>query len=151
MAKLNLTQASKAVGISRNTLYNHIDEGKVSVETTQKNGKDIRVIDTSELIRAYGKLKTDKTDKTFNRTFNRTLKRKTAKVFNSKIEHVLRQRISGLEQEISELRKDKEHLQQDKQADRQREGELLNIIKKQQMALLPEQATKKGFFKRLFS
>jgi len=144
MAKLNLTQASKAVGISRNTLYNHIDEGKVSVETTQKNGKDIRVIDTSELIRAYGKLKTDKTDKTFNRTFNRTLKRKTAKVFNSKIEHVLRQRISGLEQQISELRTDKE-------ADRQREGELLNIIKNQQTALLPERTTKKGFFKRLFS
>jgi len=40
MAKLNLPQASKAVGIARGTLYTHIKQGKVSVETNKKGEGD---------------------------------------------------------------------------------------------------------------
>ncbi|RIV04103.1 DNA-binding protein, partial [Klebsiella pneumoniae] len=47
---LNLTQAAEAVGITRKTLYSHIDKGLVSV--TRQQGK--RYIDVSELIRHYG-------------------------------------------------------------------------------------------------
>lgn len=47
---LNLTQAADAVGITRKTLYSHIDKGLVSV--TRQQGK--RYIDVSELIRHYG-------------------------------------------------------------------------------------------------
>ena len=47
---LNLTQAAEAVGITRKTLYSHIDKGLVSV--TRQNGK--RYVDVSELIRHYG-------------------------------------------------------------------------------------------------
>ncbi|HBX3284122.1 TPA: hypothetical protein MJD21_26590 [Klebsiella pneumoniae] len=47
---LNLTQASEAVGITRKTLYSHIDKGLVSV--TRQQGK--RYVDVSELIRHYG-------------------------------------------------------------------------------------------------
>ena len=47
---LNLTQAAEAVGITRKTLYSHIDKGLVSV--TRQNGK--RYVDVSELIRNYG-------------------------------------------------------------------------------------------------
>ena len=47
---LNLTQAAEAVGITRKTLYAHIDKGLVSV--TRQQGK--RYIDVSELIRHYG-------------------------------------------------------------------------------------------------
>lgn len=47
---LNLSESSKAVGITRKTLYSHIDKGLISV--TSKNGK--RFIDVSELIRHYG-------------------------------------------------------------------------------------------------
>jgi len=47
---LNLTQSADAVGITRKTLYSHIDKGLVSV--TRQNGK--RYIDVSELIRHYG-------------------------------------------------------------------------------------------------
>lgn len=47
---LNLTQAADAVGITRKTLYSHIDKGLVSV--TREQGK--RYVDVSELIRHYG-------------------------------------------------------------------------------------------------
>jgi len=47
---LNLTQAADAVGITRKTLYSHIDKGLVSV--TRQQGK--RYVDVSELIRYYG-------------------------------------------------------------------------------------------------
>ncbi|MEB6225591.1 MULTISPECIES: helix-turn-helix domain-containing protein [Enterobacterales] len=47
---LNLTQAADAVGITRKTLYSHIDKGLVSV--TRQQGK--RYVDVSELIRHYG-------------------------------------------------------------------------------------------------
>ena len=47
---LNLTQAAEAVGITRKTLYSHIDKGLVSV--TREQGK--RYVDVSELIRHYG-------------------------------------------------------------------------------------------------
>lgn len=47
---LNLTQAAEAVGVTRKTLYSHIDKGLVSV--TRYQGK--RYVDVSELIRHYG-------------------------------------------------------------------------------------------------
>lgn len=47
---LNLTQAAEAVGVTRKTLYSHIDKGLVSV--TRQQGK--RYVDVSELIRHYG-------------------------------------------------------------------------------------------------
>lgn len=47
---LNLTDAAKAVGISRKTLYQHIDKGLVSV--TKRQGK--RYLHVAELERHYG-------------------------------------------------------------------------------------------------
>lgn len=47
---LNLSKAADAVGITRKTLYSHIDKGLVSI--TKVGGK--RFIDVSELIRHYG-------------------------------------------------------------------------------------------------
>ena len=141
MPKLNLTQAAKAAGISRASIYNHIKEGKISVE---QNKKGERVIDTSELMRVYGDLKISKTHK--------ASKKKTVKVFNTEIIRTLRQRVGGLEMQIRDLRKDKEDLQRDKEASRGREGELLGIIKQQSQALIspPQPPKKQGFFKRVF-
>ena len=50
MAVLNMTQAAKAAGITRKTLYTHIASGKVS--TVDVSG--IRGIDVSEIHRVYG-------------------------------------------------------------------------------------------------
>ena len=57
--KMNISQAAKAVGKSRKTLYRHIDAGKVSVE---KDATDSPVIDVSELQRVYGKVDTGVTE-----------------------------------------------------------------------------------------
>lgn len=50
---LNLTQAAKAAGVTRRTLYNHINQGKVTASRDKKNNP---VIDISELVRVYGNI-----------------------------------------------------------------------------------------------
>lgn len=53
MSKLSITAAAKAAGISRQTMYKkYINHGLISVETV----KDIKQIDTSELLRVFGSL-----------------------------------------------------------------------------------------------
>lgn len=56
MAIVNLSEASRLTGKSRDTLYRHIRTGKVSVakDTVGQGGY---LFDTSELIRAYGGIK----------------------------------------------------------------------------------------------
>ena len=51
MAKLNLTQAAKRVGVSRQTFYRHIDKKGISVSKDEEGRK---AIDESELFRVYG-------------------------------------------------------------------------------------------------
>lgn len=48
--QLNLTQAAKAAGVTRRTLYNHINQGKVTASRDEKNNP---VIEVSELVRVY--------------------------------------------------------------------------------------------------
>jgi hypothetical protein len=56
MAKLSITQASKAAQISRQTMYRkYINTGKISVELINEQ----KYIDTSELIRVFGVLHLD--------------------------------------------------------------------------------------------
>jgi len=54
MTKLNLSQAAKAVGKNRVTLWRHINTGKLSAER-DRDGNPL--VDTSELLRVYGELK----------------------------------------------------------------------------------------------
>lgn len=53
MSKLSITAAAKAVGISRQTMYKkYINHNLISVEVEN----DIKYIDTSELLRVFGRL-----------------------------------------------------------------------------------------------
>ncbi len=54
MTKYNISQAAKAVGVSRKTMQRHIQKGKVSYNPSEDGAK---WIDASELIRAYGNIK----------------------------------------------------------------------------------------------
>ena len=145
MAKLNLTQAAKAAGIARGTLYKHIQEGKISCQLDDK-GK--RIIDTSELMRVYGEIKQPET--THERSAERPIEHKETQE-ETGVAQVLRERIGDLEKQVEDLRKDKEE-------SRKREAELLDIVKQQQTLLLPpgdtqkdgKDAKKAGFFGRLF-
>lgn len=55
MTKLNLSQAAKVVGKNRVTLWRHINAGKLSAER-DRDGNPL--VDTSELLRVYGEMKT---------------------------------------------------------------------------------------------
>lgn len=57
MAKITILEASKIAGIARSNLYkNYINTGKISV-SVGNDGK--KYIDTSELLRVFGTLKTE--------------------------------------------------------------------------------------------
>jgi excisionase family DNA binding protein len=54
MALLSVSEAAKLVGKSVKTIYRHIDTGKLSFT---RNDNGAKSIDTSELVRVYGKFK----------------------------------------------------------------------------------------------
>lgn len=58
MAKLNISQAARATDKSRSTIQRHIKNGKLSVSHDTAGNVEI---DTAELIRVFGGLKTDAT------------------------------------------------------------------------------------------
>lgn len=60
MAKLNLSQAAKATGKNRTTIWRHVKSGKLSSE---RDIDGMPFIDTSELLRVYGELKSIATPK----------------------------------------------------------------------------------------
>ena len=53
MSKLNITDASKAVGVTRATIYKYINNGVLSAEESEKGKR----IDVSELLRVFGEVK----------------------------------------------------------------------------------------------
>jgi F0F1-type ATP synthase epsilon subunit len=139
---LNLTQAADAVGITRKTLYSHIDKGLVSV--TRQQGK--RYVDVSELIRHYGSVSlSEEKVNTFTR---------------SQTKHD-DDAISAMQRELVELRKlieKQQLLLEDKQeTDRLRE-QVTGLQNERDAASLAlekvkaelEAERKKGFFRRLF-
>lgn len=139
---LNLTQAAEAVGITRKTLYSHIDKGFVSV--TRQQGK--RYVDVSELIRYYGSVSLPE--------------EKINTVIRSQTKHD-DDTILAMQRELVELRKlieKQQLLLEDKQeADRLREqvtglqnerDAAAQELEKVKVELEAER--KKGFFRRLF-
>lgn len=56
MTKLNLSEAARAAGITRATLYRHIKKGKLSKESDHEGNP---LIDVSELMRVYPELNLD--------------------------------------------------------------------------------------------
>lgn len=140
---LNLTQAADAVGITRKTLYSHIDKGLVSV--TRQQGK--RYVDVSELIRHYGSV-------SFPEEKVNTVTRSQTKHDDDAI--------SAMQRELVELRKlieKQQLLLEDKQeTDRLRE-QVTGLQNERDAASLElekvkaelETERKKGFWKRMFS
>ena len=54
---VNITKAAKLAGIGRDTLYkNYINKGKIS---TTRDEKDRPMVDTSEILRVFGRLQSE--------------------------------------------------------------------------------------------
>ncbi|MBT1630130.1 helix-turn-helix domain-containing protein, partial [Klebsiella pneumoniae] len=56
MARVSISEAARLVKVSRPTIYKMLNSGKLSYTSVVKQGKGIKVIDTSELIRVFGSL-----------------------------------------------------------------------------------------------
>ena len=104
MAILTLTQAAKAAGVARSTLYRAIRKGRISVVSRTNGSKGI---DTTELIRVFGPLQ-DAAEQARQPNAQQDVA-------------LLRARIDALERE-NMLLKD------EVQASRERENKLLNVV-----------------------
>jgi len=54
MATVSISEAARLAGISRPTIYKLINSGKLNVTSIVKGGKNVKAIDTSEIIRFFG-------------------------------------------------------------------------------------------------
>ena len=104
MTILTLTQAAKAAGVARSTLYRAIRKGRISV-VSQPNGN--KGIDIAELMRVFGPLQ-DAADQAQQSNAQQNVA-------------LLRARIDALERENTLLR-------DEVQASRERESKLLDVV-----------------------
>jgi predicted nuclease with TOPRIM domain len=128
MSYVNITEAAKLAGISRNYLYvKYIKTGKITV--TRRN--DVPMIDTAEILRVFGELKTDDSNLVDN-----SIREITEK---NTIEYIeLREKLARIEAENRQLQErldDKERHLQDLR-------EVVKLLEHQQ----PQTTKKKRFW-----
>lgn len=93
MPSVNVSEAAKLAGISRQSLYkNYINTGKISV-TPDHKGKPM--IDTSEILRVFGELQADVSQVSKNDTSLQSKPSVDTRIFESEIER-LKAEVEGL-------------------------------------------------------
>lgn len=105
MARISINKASLDFNISRNTLYKHIKQGKL---TKDADGK----LDTSDLIRLYGTHVDSQQEPTTVDT-NATAQFEQLKQENQQLKQLLavnEMLVNQLQQQIQDLKQDKQHL-----------------------------------------
>lgn len=148
MSKLNITQASRATGKNRTTLYRHIENGTLSAE---KDATDTTVIDVSELQRVYGEIDVAAIDATSVATFQTVAKQQSDTVANQHVQ-LLEAKLQHIEERLEFERERRHEVQARCNAAEEREKKLLEIVEKQNLMLSAPQESKPGnFFARLFS
>jgi hypothetical protein len=116
MAIVNISEAIKLSGVSRQTFYSkYIDKGKITVSEDNLGKK---CIDTAELLRVFGVMHTDNVDKTGQDSF-----RQVEIASNTQL-------IAGLEKEVQLLREQMVDKNEQIQEYRQREQRLLDQVDK---------------------
>lgn len=147
---LNLTQAAEAVGVTRKTLYSHIDKGLVSV--TRSQGK--RYVDVSELLRHYGDVSLPK-DKVSDVTRSQSKQdidtSETLKAMQKELEE-LRMLVEGQQQLLLEDKQARDQQSQQQSTERQEQAELIEQLQRERDALSAalEAERGKGFWSRIF-
>ena len=105
MARVSINKASLDFNISRNTLYKHIKQGKI---TKDADGK----LDTSDLIRLYGTHVNGQQDSTTVDT-NISTQFEQLRQENQQLKQLLAfnvMLVNQLQQQIHDLKQDKQHL-----------------------------------------
>lgn len=143
MAKtlLNLSQAAKAVGITRRTLYNHVRSGKVTISRDVKNNPSV---DVSELIRVYGNVQLP--EKQIPTIIHRE---NTHKNFSSEQLDIMKKELADLKQAVTLMLEDKTTREKERQHYQEQQQTLQDEVNQLRKAL--EQEREKSFWKRIFS
>ena len=102
--KLNISQAAKAVGKDRKTLYRHAEKGRLTVG---KDGNGNPVIDVSELERVYGTLNLNATPDTVGKIGAKP-QNDTPKKSNDNT--ALKREIELLREQVGDLRSERDRL-----------------------------------------
>ena len=105
MSRISINKASLDFNISRNTLYKHIKQGKI---TKDADGK----LDTSDLIRLYGTHVDSQQESTTVDT-NISIQIEQLKQENQQLKQLLavnEMLVNQLQQQIHDLKQDKQHL-----------------------------------------
>ena len=105
MARVSINKASLDFNISRNTLYKHIKQGKI---TKDADGK----LDTSDLVRLYGTHVNGQQESTTVDT-NISAQIEQLKQENQQLKQLLavnEMLVNQLQQQIHDLKQDKQHL-----------------------------------------
>jgi len=105
MARISINKASLDFNISRNTLYKHIKQGKI---TKDSDGK----LDTSDLIRLYGTHVNGQQESTTVDT-NISVQFEQLRQENQQLKQLLavnEMLVNQLQQQVQDLKQDKQHL-----------------------------------------
>ena len=105
MARISINKASLDFNISRNTLYKHIKQGKI---TKDADGK----LDTSDLVRLYGTHVNGQQESTIVDT-NISAQFEQLRQENQQLKQLLavnEMLVNQLQQQIHDLKQDKQHL-----------------------------------------
>lgn len=139
--RLNMTQAAKAAGVTRRTLYNHINQGKVTASRDNKNNP---VIDVSELIRAYGNVNLPvKKTPTVSHSEN------THKNYTPDALSDVRKELAELKQAVTLMLEDKTAREEDRRRGEDERRQLKDEIKRLGEQLEQEKA--RGLWSRIFA
>jgi hypothetical protein len=138
---LNLSQAAKAVGITRRTLYNHVRSGKVTISRDMKNNPSV---DVSELIRVYGNVRLP--EKQIPTIIHRE---NTHKNFSSEQLDIVKKELADLKQAVTLMLEDKTTREKERQHYEEQQQTLQDEVNQLRKAL--EQEREKSFWKRIFS
>lgn len=105
MAELNLSQAARLYGKSRMTIHRHCRAGRI---TSRLSDDGQRLIDLSELIRAYGESPNPVTTDTSPKATQRYTSRDTQQSMHDDLLlreiQALREQVTQLQEEVRELR-----------------------------------------------
>ncbi|MCK2309236.1 DNA-binding protein [Providencia rettgeri] len=103
MAQVSISEAARLTGKARSTLHKYIKQGKLSTTTDQNTGN--KSIETSELIRVFGKISNSSTTDSDSVTHVSKLQQETPNTTQS-----LQIKLQLLEQENAHLKAEKELL-----------------------------------------
>jgi hypothetical protein len=122
MTILTLTEASRATGVARSTLYGYIQRGKLNVTSHPRGG---RGVDTVELEQVFGPLKQTEVPQNTSveraKTTKKTGTTKKARTVKKKVDvsqkrdeavELLHQQVKLLEQELANVKERLEVLEQ---------------------------------------